>query len=195
MASKMLKSVRTLAFLPLKLTHKLQFKLNKIKGAKGIDIRGNIMLINSGSVTMGKNVIINSSKYKNIIGGDTRTSIVVRKSGNLTIGNNVKISNSAIYCTDKISIGENVMIGGSTKIWDTDFHPLNPQERNTNPNEGFNSRPIIIEDNVFIGGFSIILKGVTIGKNSIIGASSVVSKNVPSNEIWGGNPAMFVKKI
>jgi acetyltransferase-like isoleucine patch superfamily enzyme len=52
---------------------------------------------------------------------------------------------------------------------------------------------VIIEDNVFIGAHSTILKGVTIGKNSVIGACSVVTKNIPPNEIWAGNPAKFIK--
>ena len=54
---------------------------------------------------------------------------------------------------------------------------------------------MIIEDNVFIGAHSTILKGVTIGQNSIIGACSVVTKNIPPNEIWAGNPAKFIKKL
>ena len=55
--------------------------------------------------------------------------------------------------------------------------------------------PVKIEDNAFVGARSMILKGITIGKNSIIGAGSVVTKSVPENEIWAGNPARFVRKI
>ena len=67
------------------------------------------------------------------------------------------VSNSAIYCANKIQIGNNVMIGGSCKLWDTDFHPLSAKERADNPNSAYNTKPIIIGNNVFIGGFSIIL--------------------------------------
>jgi len=56
-----------------------------------------------------------------------------------------------------------------------------------------NTAPIIIRDYVFIGGSSIILKGVTIGKNSIVAAGSMVTKSIPDNEIWGGNPAKYLK--
>ncbi len=52
-----------------------------------------------------------------------------------------------------------------------------------------------IEDNVFIGANCIILKGVKIGDRSIIGAGSVVTKNVPSDQIWAGNPAKFIREI
>jgi len=107
----------------------------------------------------------------------------------------LSMSNSAIVCVNSITIGDNVMIGGSCKIWDTDFHPIDPDMRKKDPNKNFKSRPIIIKDNAFIGGCSIILKGVTIGENAVIGAGSVVSKDVPANEIWAGNPARFIKKV
>ena len=157
------------------------------------EINGLLMLFNKGKFTIGKGGKINSSPFKNTIGGDTRSSIVVKREAELSIGDNFKMSNSAIYCADKITIGNNVMIGGSCKIWDTDFHPLNPQERRENANEGYNTAPIIIGDNVFIGGCSIILKGVRIEANAIVGAGSVVSKNIGAGEVWAGNPARKIR--
>jgi len=58
-----------------------------------------------------------------------------------------------------------------------------------------NTKPIVLEDNVWIGDSAIICKGVTIGKNSIIGAGAVVTKEVPPNCIYAGNPARLVKKL
>ena len=55
--------------------------------------------------------------------------------------------------------------------------------------------PVVIKDNAFIGAKVIVLKGVTIGENSIIGAGSVVTRSVPDNEIWAGNPAKFIRKV
>ena len=56
-------------------------------------------------------------------------------------------------------------------------------------------RPVVIEHDAFIGAGSIILSGVTIGANSVVAAGSVVSRSIPANEIWGGNPARFIKKV
>lgn len=85
---------------------------------------------------------------------------------------------------------------GGTCVYTTDFHSLDPKVRQTNRDlKERKSAPVIIEENVFIGAHCTILKGVTIGKNSIIGAGSVVTKSVPANEIWAGNPAKFIRKI
>jgi len=169
-------------------------RVNAVK-CKDIDIFGALIINNKGTIVIGQFARINSSKFKNIIGGDTRSSIVVKKNAVLQIGKNFRMSNSAVYCAQQITIGDNVMIGGSCKIWDTDFHPLNPAARLDNPNENYNTRAITIGNNVFIGGCSIILKGVDIGDNAIIGAGSVVTKNIPAGEIWGGNPAKYIGKI
>lgn len=100
-------------------------------------------------------------------------------------------------CHNHIMIGDNVMIGVGTHIYDTNFHNINPYLRidKHDPIEQVKTAPIVIKDNVFIGAYSIILKGVTIGKNSIVAAGSVVINSIPDNEIWGGNPAKFIKKI
>ena len=81
------------------------------------------------------------------------------------------------------------------KIWDTDFHSLDPSIRIYEGDSQIISKSVLIKESAFIGANSIILKGVTIGKNSIVGAGSVVSKNIPDNEIWAGNPVRFIKKL
>lgn len=60
---------------------------------------------------------------------------------------------------------------------------------------GIKSKPILIKEGAFIGAHSIVLKGVTIGKYSVIGAGSVITKDIPDNEVWAGNPARFIKKL
>ena len=88
-----------------------------------------------------------------------------------------------------------MLIGSGCLITDTDSHPLNWEDRLHNDDSKTKSKPIIIEDNVFIGARSIVLKGVTIGRGSVIGAGSVVIHSVPSNVVACGNPARVIKKL
>ncbi len=166
----------------------------KINNVQKIKIYGRLTLINKGKFIIGANAKINSGKFYNIIGGDTRSAIIISKDALLEIGDNFKLSNSNIYCKKNIKIGDNVMIGGGCKIWDSDFHSINYFNRCFGEDKEV-SAEILIEDNVFVGAHTIILKGVHIGKNSVIGAGSVVSKNIPENEIWAGNPIQFIKKL
>jgi acetyltransferase-like isoleucine patch superfamily enzyme len=171
----------------------LLFALMKVP-FKGIVINGKLFFRCYGVFNYGKNLIINSSHAANPIGGSTFCSIVVRNHAVLNIGNNVGISSSAIYCAKNITIGDNVLIGGDCKIYDTDFHSLNIRNRLQNGDKGL-SRPVIIGPGVFVGTGSVILKGAEIGENSVIGAGSVVSGIVPANQIWAGNPIKFIKNI
>ncbi|OON65688.1 acyltransferase [Hymenobacter sp. CRA2] len=112
----------------------------------------------------------------------------------LTIGDDVGISGGGICVQTEVRIGNGVMLGANAFITDTDFHPLLSENRRYSYDH-VGTRPVVIEDNVFIGMNSIILKGVRIGRNAVIGAGSVVSRDVPANEIWAGNPARFVKAL
>ena len=188
-----MKLIRNIYFAFYTALNTIWLKLNKVAYDQ-LTINGFLLIYNKGRARFGQHGKINSHPLKNIIGGDTRSSIIVKSGATFEVGDHFKMSNSAIYCADQITIGDNVMIGGSCKIWDTDFHPLNATDRSQNPNEDYATRPIRIGNDVFIGGFSIILKGVEIGDGAIIGAGSVVAKNVPAGEIWAGNPASFVKK-
>ena len=128
------------------------------------------------------------------IGGDTKTILYTRNNGKINIGNFAGLSNTSIVSESSVTIGEWTNIGGGTKIYDTDFHSIDPDVR-YNGDTDIKAKPVKIGSRVFIGGHSIILKGVTIGEGAVIGAGSVVSKNVPENEIWAGNPARFIRNI
>ncbi len=170
--------------------------LNGVKVGKEMWVRG-IMKINvtrKGKVDIGNGFKVNSGKNHNVIGRQQKTTFWI--DGNLTIGDNVGMSSTAIICYHSISIGNNVVIGGNTVIYDTDFHSLDPLMRASNRDRtNAKKRPVVIKDNAFIGAHSTILKGVTIGNNAIVGACSLVSKDIPDNEIWAGNPAQFIKKV
>ena len=116
-----------------------------------------------------------------------------RKGSNIIIGDNVFIGhNTEFNISERISIGNDCLIASNCKFIDHDhgFSVVNKPIRLQEPKLS----PIIIEDNVWIGTSCIILKGVTIGSGSIIGAGSVVNRNVPPNEIWCGSPASQKKK-
>lgn len=125
-----------------------------------------------------------------------------RRSGNkykpeLTIGNNVTFTSyTQISCIDKVVIGDNCLFGRYVYISDnthgkSDYSDLDipPLER-----ELSSKGPVIIGRNVWIGRCSTILSGVTIGDNAIIGANSVVNKDVPANAVVAGVPAKIIKQ-
>lgn len=123
--------------------------------------------------------------------------ISVQKGARLVIGEYFGMTNSIIQCHEKIIIGHHVNIGAGCMIMDSNFHSTDWHDRLNRRKDVENPKnaPIKIGDVVFIGARSIICKGVTIGDHSMIAAGSVVVKDVPANEIWGGNPAKFIKRI
>ena len=156
-----------------------------------------VMIARGGTCAIGNNFRMNNGLLGNPIGRPQKCVFFVDHGATLNIGNHVGMSSTAIVVHKKITIGNYVTIGGGVCIYDTNFHSLDPTHR-VNPalDRQFEKKlSVFIEDNVFIGAHTTILKGVTIGKNSIIGACSVVTRNIPANEIWAGNPAKFLKKL
>lgn len=150
----------------------------------------------SGQVNFGNAVVINSNKWINPVGLTSRTYICATNGAIIDIGNGVGISNSLLYARQSIIIEDNVKIGGGCQILDNDFHSIDHSIRNSDQDQdNVIAKGIVIKNGAFIGTGSIILKGVVIGENSIVAAGSVVSKCIPSGEIWGGNPAKFIKYL
>lgn len=104
----------------------------------------------------------------------------------VTIGNNVTVK-SGIYLWDGITVGNDVFLGPNV-TFTNDKYPRSKQYP-----ESF--QRITIEDGASIGAGAIILGGLTIGKKAMVGAGSVVTKDIPAEELWMGNPAKFVRKI
>lgn len=126
--------------------------------------------------------------------------------GKITIGNNTCIYNrTTIGSVDSITIGDCVIISNHVHIYDNNNHPTSPKVRHEMCLNGFegdawrwihtDSAPIVIEDDVWIGEYSAVMKGVTIGRGSIVGAHAVVTKDVPPYTIVAGNPARVVKEL
>lgn len=148
---------------------------------------------NSGVVSLGNNVMFNSYTDHS---WNSKCKLIVLANATLTIGDNSGMNGVMIYCSQKVLIGNHVKIGGGTRISDSNHHSLDYKIRRTSKDsKQAKSSPIIIGDDVFIGANCYIGKGVIIGDRSIVAAGSVVVKSIPADEIWGGNPAKFVKKI
>ena len=121
-----------------------------------------------------------------------------------TIGENCNI-NCNVFIENDVKIGDNVKIKPGVQIWDgitiEDDVFIGPNVTFTNDlfprskNKTFDLKRTLIKKGVSIGANATLLAGITIGENTLIGAGSVVTKDVPANEIWMGNPAKFHKKL
>lgn len=177
--------------------NKIIFQLNGVSFEKRLKTRGRVYIYNGdlGKIHIGEDVRLNSADWANPIGSGNHIWIqMVGKEASLSIGNGTGISNVAITCASNVEIGNDVLIGSGTRIYDTDFHSVNWNIRK-NERGGVKCAPIKIEDDVFIGAGCIVLKGVTIGKGSVIGAGSVVTKMVPAGQVWAGNPARYIRDV
>lgn len=179
-----------------KIWNKLIFAFKEVTCDSTSNVTGKIYIHGKkGGVTIGNNCILISESTVNPTSGFSHCYFRTEKDGFISIGNNVGISHTNITSFVGVTIEDNVLIGSGVKIWDTDFHSVDYTYRSCSEDSDVKSSPILIKEGAFIGACSIILKGVTIGRNSVIGAGSVVTKSVPDNEIWAGNPAKFVRKL
>jgi acetyltransferase-like isoleucine patch superfamily enzyme len=128
------------------------------------------------------------------------------RNGRLTVGDYCYFTNAVLLCELEVRVGNYVVIGWNTTIADTDFHPLAPAERIADavacsplgkgrPRPEILKRPIIIEDDVWIGPNATILKGVHIGAGAWIEAGSLVTRDVPRGVRILGNPAQIVGEV
>lgn len=111
---------------------------------------------------------------------------------NIDVGENFYANfGCVILDCNLVTIGDNVKFGPNVQVYAA-THPINPEERISGKEMAY---PITIGDNVWIGGSSIILPGVNIGNNSVIGAGSIVTKNIPENVVAVGNPCRVLRPI
>jgi len=155
----------------------LRIKFRRNSSISGFPtVRGWVRVFGSGSINIGSNVRLNSGISYNPIGGDTKLFLISNEGAELTIGNQVGISNSTIFCTHSIQIDDKAMIGGSVKIYDTNFHSLDPVIRNDHILDKKNAKQaqVKIGNSSFIGAHSIILKGSIVDAGAIVGAGTIV---------------------
>jgi acetyltransferase-like isoleucine patch superfamily enzyme len=127
-----------------------------------------------------------------------------RTNANISIGSQTFIGKSRILAASDVFIGNNILISSGVTIVDHNSHSISYSERASDVLEWKNNKkdwsnitckPVVISDKSWIGFNSIILKGVTIGEGAIVGAGSVVTKDVPPWTIVGGNPAKIIREI
>ncbi|WP_371372011.1 DapH/DapD/GlmU-related protein [Sporomusa aerivorans] len=145
-----------------------------------------------GKVAFGQNVRVGIRHSPYFWSGnnhfDTR-----RNEAMIEIGNNVAINNNfTAICLANITVGDDTLIGFNVTIMDFDAHGVEPHLRRGNPGK---SAAVNIGRNCWIGSNVAILKGVSIGDNSIIGLGSVVTGSIPANVIAAGNPCQVVREI
>ena len=177
---------------------------------KGIEFGKNMLVFNKvyltgykqGRIMIGDGFHLTSGDGINPICRNIRACIH-RGSSNavITIGDYVGMSSPCVWINERLTIGDHVKIGGNCVILDTDTHQIDYLARRGEKADSeditstIQSAPITIEDDVWVGTNCIILKGVTIGARTVIGAGSVVTKSIPADSIAAGNPCKVIRKI
>jgi acetyltransferase-like isoleucine patch superfamily enzyme len=148
------------------------------------------------SIKIGDRVVLCSDSRFTSLGVNHPVVMRTLRSGaEIVIGNDCGLSGSSICSASRVQLGNECLIGANVVISDTDFHPIEPFRRRFNNNsDAIKTAPVIIQDNVFIGTGVTILKGVNVGRNSVIGAMSLVLDDIQSDMIYGGVPAKFIRK-
>jgi acetyltransferase-like isoleucine patch superfamily enzyme len=134
-------------------------------------------------------------------------SFSIGLNGSCKVGDFTLMNGALVMAEERIEIGSHCLISWNVGIADSDFHPLAPAQRLVDAHAlapflkdrplrpKLRTAPVIISDNVWIGMNAIILKGVTIGENSVVAAGAVVTKSVPANVVVAGNPAGITKHL
>lgn len=176
---------------------RLYFALHGVAWGPGWMIYGRPLIQrHAGSrITIGRGLTMRNWFGSNPLGVHHRSILATWAAGaRIEIGDDVGMTGATLVAQTQIRIGDRVFIGANSTLCDTDFHPLRSDDRYSDPTAGV-SRPIVIEDDVFIGMSALILKGSRIGRGSIIGAGSVVSGEVPPSAVYAGNPAQLVRRL
>lgn len=166
----------------------------KVKCGERFKCIGRLIIQGHGKYEFGNDITIYSKETINPIGGN-RTVFQTIGSGKIIIGDQVGMSHVILCSRSEIKIEDNVLLGAGVKIFDHDFHSINYEQRVENEDIDVKTKPVLVKEGAFIGAYSIILKGVTVGRHSVIGAGAVVTKDIPDNEVWVGNPAKCIRKL
>lgn len=145
-----------------------------------------------GSLKLGKKCVLGWHSGRRLGNGDVVFQLRSEEA-TISIGDNTIINNNVSFVAKHlIEVGADCLIGSEVMIQDHDGHSVHPLRRRTSDGK---PAKVHVGRNVWIGARAIILKGVTIGDDSVIGAASVVTKDVPAGVIVAGNPAQVIKQI
>ena len=163
-----------------------------------MSIYGRVILRSTiGKISIGNNVTIVSSSWRctsSALNHSTKLCTLF-PDAEIIIDDGCSLNGTAITCrSSKINVGKSVMVAPNVIMIDSNFHNPWPPEARTQFGGDQDDAPINICSNVWIGMNSIIMKGVTIGENSIVAAGSVVVNSIPPNCLAAGNPAKVIKK-
>ena len=172
------------------------FRLKGVRFGKELKVYKKVYLQNkNGRLTIGDNFTLTSGDCINPLCRNLRACIFITNGGSVVIGDNVGMSSPCLRISNSLTIGNNVCLGGNCTIYDSDAHPIDYMARREGNKKDIKTAPVIIEDDAWLGANVIVLKGVTIGARSIIGAGSVVTKSIPPDCIAAGNPARVIKRM
>lgn len=169
---------------------------------KNVRVYGQVrMKIAAGSrITLCDGVVLNSADSHNSL--EARGPVILktlRPSAELSIGADSGLTSATISASTTIAIGERVLLGAGTLITDSDHHLVDPPSGQSRRRLGMPTPRaqdrVSIGDDVFIGARSIVLKGVTIGNGTVIGAGSVVTGDIPSMVVAAGNPCRVIRAL
>jgi acetyltransferase-like isoleucine patch superfamily enzyme len=152
----------------------------------GFKANRKLVIKGPGRVIFGTNVNAWAHEERNVI-------ITYDRDVTIRVGSNVRLNGVGLMAKRGITIGDNCILG-STLLVDTDFHSVR-RDRATNPHAPVLSAPITIGANVWLAGQTVVLKGVTIGENTVVGFRAVVTRDVPPDVIVAGNPARVVRTL
>lgn len=149
---------------------------------RSVTLRGWPAVANHGQMTIGERVRLVSTVAK--------LELVTLPGGHLEIGNNVFVNyGSSLVASKHVKIGNDCLIGTHVMVMDCDFHRVEDKRWDT---VGY---PVILEDRVWLGNRSIVLKGVTVGHDAVVAAGSVVTRDVPPRTVVAGVPARVVREF
>ena len=176
-----------------------KFRVQDVRLGNACRIEGTVYLrlAESARVEIGNNVHVVGGYGINRIGGNAACCLAAGDGAELRIGDGAGISNSCLWAMERIEIGAHANIGAGCVILDHDAHSLDALQRRDYAIDSQNiaKDPVVIGEDVLLGARCIVLKGVHIGDRSIVGAGSVVTCDIPSDEIWAGNPARKIRSL